>query len=241
MLPQDIGISMSYYNYGEWIFGIVKMRCPVNVLNKSGQIKVVFRKQQAHRLEPSLLVLAPLGMVGNFGHRTAPDGLSQSPEALRKPLSMVRFDIIKPLICQDLFQKFSALRRCAAVKQFVQDRVHLCLRHGAAVQQDLAYCQQLPAGEEGLGGRGQLISLLLCVVQDFPGRILPGKKIAQTINVPLDAALVDSKAGRSLFLLQTLSTNQSLIQIQQAAVLIRLHATTSCLYHSRKHRQFLSM
>ena len=77
---------------------------------------------------------------------------------------MIWLHIVEPLVRQDLAQELPALRGGTPAQELIQNRLHLILRHGAAVQQDFAHRQQLPAGEKAPGGGGQLIPLLLRLV-----------------------------------------------------------------------------
>ena len=61
---------------------------------------------------------------------------------------MLRLDVMEALIADEVFDLIQPVQRCTGQDQLIQNREHLLLDHGAALQQDLAHCQNLAAGEE---------------------------------------------------------------------------------------------
>ena len=86
--------------------------------------------------------------VGNFHNIVIFYCRTDFPQALDKLPAMLRLDIVKAFVADEVFDLIQAVQRCASPDHLVQNREHLLLDHGAALQQDLAHCQNFAAGEE---------------------------------------------------------------------------------------------
>ena len=86
--------------------------------------------------------------VGNFHNIVIFYCRTDFPQAFNKFPAMLWFNVMEALIADEVFDLIQPIQRCASPDQLVQNREHLLLDHGAALQQDLAHCQNLAAGEE---------------------------------------------------------------------------------------------
>ena len=70
------------------------------------------------------------------------------PQALDKLPAMLRLNVMEAFVADEIFDLIQSVQRGAHLHQLVQNGEHLLLNHGAALQQDLAHCQNFAAGEE---------------------------------------------------------------------------------------------
>ena len=61
---------------------------------------------------------------------------------------MLRLNVMEAFVANEVFDLIQSVQRGAHLHQLVQNGEHFLLDHGAALQQDLAHCQNLAAGEE---------------------------------------------------------------------------------------------
>ena len=136
-------------NGGGVILRVLEMLILVDALNERSQIEVILTEQDANRLNSAHTGLAVVGAaVGNFHNIVIFYCRADLPQALDKLPAMLRLDIVKTFVADEVFDLIQPIQRCASPDQLVQNREHLLLDHGAAFQQDLAHCQNLAAGEE---------------------------------------------------------------------------------------------
>ena len=86
--------------------------------------------------------------VGNFHNIVIFYCRADLPQTLNKLPAMLRLDIVKAFVADEVFDLIQPIQRCASPDQLVQNREHLFFYHGAAFQQNFAYRQNLAAGEE---------------------------------------------------------------------------------------------
>lgn len=127
---------------------------------------------------------------------------------------MLRLNVMKPLIADKVFYLIQPIQRGAHLHQLVQNGEHFLLDHGAAFQQNLAYRQNLAAGEEAAKGIVQQITALCGVIQDLPARLAVCKIIAQGIKVALNGLFTDAEAVSRLLLVQHTALYQHLLDIE---------------------------
>ena len=86
--------------------------------------------------------------VGNFHNIVIFYCRTDLPQALDELPAVLRLNVMETLIANEVFHLIQPVQRGAHLHQLVQNGEHLLLDHGAALQQDLAHCQNLAAGEE---------------------------------------------------------------------------------------------
>lgn len=102
--------------------------------------------------------------VGNFHNIVIFYCCTYLPQALDKLPAMLRLNVMEVFVADEVFDLIQPVQRCTGEDQLVQNREHLLLDHGAALQQDLAHCQNLAAGEEARKRIIQQIATLCGVV-----------------------------------------------------------------------------
>ena len=121
----------------------------VNALNERSQIEVILTEQDANRLNSAHTGLAVMGAaVGNFHNIVIFYCRTNLPQTLDKLPAMLRLNVMEAFVADEIFDLIQPIQRGAHLHQLVQNREHLLLDHGAALQQDLAHCQNFAAGEE---------------------------------------------------------------------------------------------
>ena len=86
--------------------------------------------------------------VGNFHNIVIFYCRADLPQALDKLPAMLRLNVMEAFVADEVFDLIQSVQRGAHLHQLVQNGEHLLLDHGAAFQQNLAYRQNLAAGEE---------------------------------------------------------------------------------------------
>ena len=136
-------------NGGGIILRVLEVLILVDTLDERSQIEVILTEQDAHRLNGTHTSLAIVGAaVGNFHNIVIFYCRTDLPQAFNKFPAMLRLNVMEALIADEVFDLIQPIQRCASPNQLVQNREHLLLDHGAALQQDLAHCQNFAAGEE---------------------------------------------------------------------------------------------
>ena len=99
---------------------------------------------------PVMLVLGLVmgAAVGNFHDIVIFYCRADLPQALDELPAVLRLNVMETLIANEVFHLIQPVQRGAHLHQLVQNGEHLLLDHGAALQQDLAHCQNFATGEE---------------------------------------------------------------------------------------------
>lgn len=147
------------------ILRVLEVLVLVDALDERRQIEIILAEQDAHRLNSAHTGLAVVGTaVSNFHQVMVFDSGSNLPQAFNELSAMLWLNVMETLIADEVFDLIQPIQRCASPDQLVQNREHLLLDHGAALQQDLAHCQNLAAGEEARKRVIQQIAALCGVV-----------------------------------------------------------------------------
>ena len=173
----------------------------VNALNESGQIEIILAEQQAHRMYPPHPggVLVGAG-ISQLHYTMFPDGLTQIPKPVHKPLAMVRSYIVKTLVSNQLLYRLQILHRRTAGHQLIEDWVQLLIDKRTALQQDFANGQHLAFGQLVFGGFLQTVAIRLSVIDQI--RASPKVVAPQGFEVSLDRFLGYPKLHRTALLVQ---------------------------------------
>ena len=136
-------------NGGGVILRVLEMLILVDALDERSQIEVILTEQDAHRLNGAHTGLAVMGAaVGNFHNIVIFYCRTDLPQAFNKFPAMLWLNVMEAFVADEIFDLIQSVQRGAHLHQLVQNGEHLLLDHGAALQQDLAHCQNLAAGEE---------------------------------------------------------------------------------------------
>ena len=131
--------AVNTVNGREQIVWIIKV---CFVLQECRQIKVVFGKHDAYRLDPprhELRFLQPL--ILDFHYLMPLDCLSNLPKAAQDLPVMMRFYVMVFFVCNQFLYRFFVLLRHTVGNQLVQYGEHFIFPHGTALQQDFANSQ----------------------------------------------------------------------------------------------------
>ena len=121
----------------------------VNALNERSQIEIILTEQDAHRLNGAHTGLAVMGAaVGNLHNIVIFYCRADFPQALDELPAVLRLNVMETLIADEVFHLIQPVQRGAHPHQLVENGEHFLLDHGTAFQQNLAYRQNLAAGEE---------------------------------------------------------------------------------------------
>ena len=131
------------------VLRVLKMLILVDAFDERRQIEIILAEQDAHRLNGAHTGLAVVGTtVRNFHNIVIFYCRTDLPQALDKLAPVLRLNIMEAFVANEVFHLIQPVQRCAGQNELVQNREHLFLDHGAAFQQNLAYCQNLAAGQE---------------------------------------------------------------------------------------------
>ena len=131
------------------ILRILEVLILVDAFDERRQIEIILTEQDAHRLNGAHTGLAVMGAaVGNFHNIVIFYCRADVPQTLNKLPAMLRLNVMEALVADEVFDLIQPIQRGAHPHQLVQNREHLLLDHGTAFQQNLAYRQNLAAGEE---------------------------------------------------------------------------------------------
>ena len=137
----------------------------VDAFDERRQIEIILAEQDAHRLNSAHTGLAVMGAaVGNFHNIVIFYCRTNLPQTLDKLPAMLRLDIVKTFVADEVFDLIQPVQRCASLDQLVQNRKHFLFYHGSAFQKNLAHCQNFAAGEEARKRIIQQIATLCGVV-----------------------------------------------------------------------------
>ena len=121
----------------------------VDALDERCQIEIILTEQDAHRLNGAHTGLAVMGAaVGNLHNIVIFYCRADLPQALDELPAVLRLNVMEALIADEVFDLIQPIQRGAHLHQLVQNGEHFLLDHGTAFQQNLAYRQNLAAGEE---------------------------------------------------------------------------------------------
>ena len=147
------------------VLRILEVFILVDAFDERRQIEIILAEQDAHRLNSAHTGLAVMGAaVGNFHNIVIFYCRADLPQALDKLPAMLRLNVMEAFVADEVFDLIQPIQRCASQNQLVQNREHFLLDHGAAFQQNLAYCQNLAAGEKSRKRVIQQIAALCGVV-----------------------------------------------------------------------------
>ena len=212
----------------------------VDTLNERCQIEIIFAEQNADRLDGAYPGLAIMGAaVGDLHQVVVFHRRSDLPQALDELAPVLRFDVMESLVADEVFDLIQPVKRCTGQNQLVQNREHFLLDHGAAFQQNLAYCQNLTAGEKSRKRVIQQIATLSRIIQNLPARLAVCKMIAQGIKVALDGFLTDTEAVSRLLLIHHTALHQHLLNIEYTVQSTITHGSFSFSFHCNTVQQAL--
>ena len=147
------------------ILRVLEMLILVDALDERCQIEIILTEQDAHRLNGAHTALAVMGAaVGNFHNIVIFYCRADLPQALNELPAVLRLNVMEAFVADEVFHLIQPVQRGAHLHQLVQNGEHFLLDHGAALQQDLAHCQNLAAGEEARKSVIQQIAALCGVV-----------------------------------------------------------------------------
>lgn len=86
--------------------------------------------------------------VGNFHNIVIFYCRADLPQALNELPAVLRLNVMEAFVADEVFHLIQPVQRGASPNQLVQNGEHFLLDHGTAFQQNLAYRQNLAAGEE---------------------------------------------------------------------------------------------
>ena len=86
--------------------------------------------------------------VGNFHNIVIFCCRADLPQALNELPAVLRLNVMEAFVADEVFHLIQPVQRGAHLHQLVQNGEHFLLDHGTAFQQNLAYRQNLAAGEE---------------------------------------------------------------------------------------------
>ena len=147
------------------VLRVLKMLILVDAFDERRQIEIILAEQDAHRLDGAHTSLVIVGAaVGNLHNIVIFYCRTDFPQALDKLPAMLRLNVMEAFVADEVFDLIQPIQRCTGPDQLVQNREHLLLDHGAALQQDLAHCQNFAAGEKARKRVIQQIAALCGVV-----------------------------------------------------------------------------
>ena len=121
----------------------------VDAFDERRQIEIILAEQDAHRLNSAHTGLAVVGAaVGNFHNIVIFYCRADLPQALNELPAVLRLNVMEAFVADEVFHLIQPVQRGAHLHQLVQNGEHFLLDHGTALQQNLAYRQNLAAGEE---------------------------------------------------------------------------------------------
>lgn len=212
---------------GEEVAGVFKAAL---VLEEGGQVKIILREHDAHRLDaPGDRLLAFQAGVLDLDHALVADGLAQRPEAAQNGLVVVGRDVVEGLVGDQLVHQLLVLGRHGALHQLVQNGQHLIPAQRAALQQNLADGQDLVVGQAPGVRLDQAVALAGVVVDHLLPQIVVGDEAAQRLHVPLDAPLRNVVLRAQLRLGQHVAAAEVCIDFQQTRGFgfgVRFHLTS---------------
>lgn len=131
------------------VLRVLEVLILVDAFDERRQIEIILAEQDANRLNGAHTGLAVVGAaVGNFHNIVIFYCRADLPQALDKLPAMLRLNVMEAFVADEVFDLIQSVQRGAYLHQLVQNGEHLLLDHGAALQQNLAHCQNLAAGEE---------------------------------------------------------------------------------------------
>lgn len=204
------------------------MLLPIDAPNKSRQIKIILTEQNSHRFHHPVTEGSIHFPVANMQHPLLLHRGSQLPERLNEPAAVVRLHIVESLVANQCLHLLQMRSRCAALDELIQNREHLFLHHGAALQQNFTHRQHLTVGQGGGLLPGKAISPGARIIQHLPAIPPFRKKGFQIIQITLNAFFCHPETGSPLLFIDHPAAQQLLLQSQQTV----LFAGNLCIAHA---------